>query len=106
MYKISFYVPASHLEKVKDALFIAGAGRIGNYDRCSWQCPGEGQFRPLAGSQPALGRQDVIERVVEYKVELVCSEAHIQAAISALKAQHPYEKPAFDVVKIIDTFHP
>ncbi len=100
MYKIYFYVPESHLEAVKEALFLAGAGRIGNYDRCSWQCLGEGQFRPLTGSQPAIGQQDVVAVVAEYKVELVCADAHIDNAISALKAAHPYEEPAFDVIKI------
>lgn len=104
MYKICFYVPESHLEKVKEALFIAGAGRIGNYDRCSWQCLGEGQFRPLAGSQPAIGQQGLVERVAEYKVELVCSRENIQAAIASLKASHPYEEPAYDVLGINDKF--
>ena len=102
MYKICFYVPKSHLEAVKEALFLAGAGRIGNYDKCSWQCLGEGQFRPLAGSQPTIGQQDVVEVVAEYKVELVCADAHINDAIAALKAAHPYEEPAFDVMKMSD----
>ncbi|MEZ0122395.1 MAG: NGG1p interacting factor NIF3 [Candidatus Reddybacter sp.] len=104
MYKICFYVPESHLEVVKEALFIAGAGRIGNYDRCSWQCLGEGQFRPLAGSQPALGQQGLVTRVAEYKVELVCSVEDIQAAVAALKTSHPYEEPAYDVLEISDKF--
>ena len=104
MYKICFYVPESHLEVVKEALFIAGAGRIGNYDRCSWQCLGKGQFRPLAGSQPAIGQQGLVERVAEYKVELVCSRENIQTAITALKASHPYEEPAYDVLEISDKF--
>ena len=104
MYKICFYVPESHLEKVKGALFVAGAGRIGHYDRCSWQCLGQGQFRPLAGSQPALGQQDVVESIAEYKVELVCSDEDIHAALAALKTSHPYEEPAFDVVRVIDSF--
>lgn len=104
MYKICFYVPKSHLETVKEALFIAGAGRIGNYDRCSWQCLGEGQFRPLSGSQPAIGQQGVIERVAEYKVELVCSNESIQAVVAALKTSHPYEEPAYDVLEISDKF--
>ncbi len=102
MYKICFYVPESHLEVVKDALFIAGAGRIGNYDRCSWQCLGEGQFRPLEGSQPAIGLKGTVERVPEYKVELVCASENIRAAIVALRASHPYEEPAYDVLKISD----
>jgi len=104
MYKICFYVPESHLERVKDALFSAGAGRIGNYDKCSWQCPGEGQFRPLAGSQPAIGQHNVVENVAEYKVELVCADKYIDDAIAALKAAHPYEEPAFDVIKMSNNF--
>ena len=104
MYKICFYVPESHLETVKESLFIAGAGRIGNYDRCSWQCLGEGQFRPLSGSQPVIGQQGVIERVAEYKVELVCSNENIKAAVTALKTSHPYEEPAYDVLEISDKF--
>ncbi len=104
MYKICFYVPESHLEPVKEALFIAGAGRIGNYDCCSWQCLGEGQFRPLAGSQPAIGQQNVIEQVAEYKVELVCSDEYVHAAVAALKTTHPYEEPAYDVIEINDKF--
>lgn len=104
MYKICFFVPESHLEVVKEALFVAGAGRVGNYDRCSWQCLGEGQFRPLAGSQPTLGQQCVVERVAEYKVELVCSSEDVQAAVAALKTNHPYEEPAYEVLKISDEF--
>ena len=104
MYKICFYVPESHVEPVKEALFSTGAGRIGHYDKCSWQCLGEGRFRPLAGSQPAIGQHKVVESVAEYKVELVCSDAHIHDAIAALKASHPYEEPAFDVVEISSNF--
>jgi hypothetical protein len=100
MYKITFYVPESHLEAVKNALFDAGAGRVGSYDRCAWQVKGLGQFRPLAGSHPFVGTEHVVERVEEYKVELVCDEQHLHAAISALKQAHPYEQPAWDAVRL------
>ncbi len=96
MYKLCFYVPESHLEVVKTALFEAGAGRIGNYDSCCWQTLGQGQFRPLSGSAPYLGQQGEVETVAEYKVEMVCGDELIDAAVSALKAAHPYEEPAFD----------
>ena len=98
MYKIGFYVPESHLEIVKEAMFQAGAGRIGNYQRCSWQVKGEGQFEPLQGSQPFLGQQGKLEIVAEYRVEMVCAEEVIQAVMDAMKADHPYEEPAYDVV--------
>lgn len=100
MYKITFYVPETHLVEVKQALFAAGAGRVGNYDCCVWQVKGEGQFRPLAGANPFLGQVGAVETVAEYKVELVCASDLIQAAIAALKAAHPYEEPAYDVVKL------
>lgn len=100
MYKLGVYVPEGSLEPVKQALFEAGAGRIGNYDCCCWQTPGEGQFRPLAGSNPALGTLDRIERVAEYRVEMVCEASALGTVIAALKASHPYEEPAYDVVRL------
>ncbi|HQX89373.1 MAG: YqfO family protein [Moraxellaceae bacterium] len=102
MYKITFYVPDTHLELVKAALFNAGAGRVGAYDSCAWQVKGQGQFRPLAGSNPFVGEHGLLEAVDEYKVELVCDDANIQAAIAALKSAHPYEMPAYDVVQLLD----
>jgi len=100
MYKLCVYVPASHLEQVKQALFDAGAGRIGDYDSCCWQVGGQGQFRPLAGADPFIGSQGKIETVEEYKVELVCEDALIAAAVAALKQAHPYEEPAYQVWKL------
>lgn len=100
MFKIVVFVPGSHLEAVKEALFAAGAGRIGNYDRCAWQVQGQGQFRPLPGSAPHLGEQGRLEVVDEYRVELVCPAAQLAAAVAALKASHPYETPAYDVLRL------
>ncbi len=100
MYKLCFYVPESHINSVKHAIFSTGAGKVGQYDCCAWQTLGEGQFRPLAGSQPHLGQQDQVEKTTEYKVEMVCADDLIGAAIVALKSAHPYEIPAFDVVKL------
>jgi hypothetical protein len=99
-YKLCFYVPASHLEAVKQAVFAAGAGRIGTYDQCCWQVLGEGQFRPLAGSTPHLGVHDQVEIVPEYRVEMVCVEDCAAAVIAALRAAHPYEEPALDVIRL------
>ncbi len=101
MYKIGFYVPATHLDKVKNAVFGAGAGRVGNYDRCCWQTLGQGQFRPLPGSKPFVGQQDTVEIVAEYRVEMVCENDLLHAVITALKAAHPYEEPAVDVVHLV-----
>lgn len=100
MYKICFFVPVAHVETVKIAIFSTGAGKIGNYDHCSWQCLGQGQFRPLENSQPFIGEQDKLEIADEFKVELVCDSANIKAAIQALKTSHPYEEPAYEVYKL------
>jgi hypothetical protein len=99
MYLINYYVPGNHLEVTKNALFSAGAGKIGHYEACCWQCLGTGQFRPLEGSNPFIGSALHLETVEEYRVEMVCTEAALLAAIAALKAAHPYETPAFFVTK-------
>ncbi|WPU66334.1 NGG1p interacting factor NIF3 [Peredibacter starrii] len=101
MFFIAFYVPEDHAEKVKEAMFLAGAGTIGNYRRCSFEYKGVGQFEPLAGSDPFIGKVGDVERVPELKVEMVCAEGHLAAAISALKMSHPYETPAYHVIKTV-----
>lgn len=102
MYKLCFYVPQSHLDVVKQAVFDAGAGRIGNYENCCWQVEGQGQFRPLAGSNPAIGQLNQLETVVEYRVEMICEKNLISDVINALKRAHPYEEPAYDVVQLAE----
>ena len=103
MYKLCFFIPETHVEQVKEALFDKGAGRIGQYDHCSWQVLGEGQFRPLEGSQPFLGTQHKIERVAEYKVEMVCESSVIADVVKELIKTHPYQEPAYEVYEIIET---
>ncbi|AKV97742.1 hypothetical protein SAMN04487869_12737 [Marinobacter sp. DSM 26671] len=100
MYKMCYFVPETHVEKTKQALFDAGAGRIGDYDSCAWQCLGRGQFRPLEGSDPFLGHAGEIEAVDEYKVELVCADELIKDALAALKQAHPYEEPAYEIYRM------
>lgn len=102
MYKLSFFVPPSHVEAVKSAVFAAGGGRIGDYDCCSWQVLGQGQFRPLDGSQPFLGQTGVVEQVQEWKVELVVEDPLIEAVVLALKQSHPYQTPAYEVWRLFD----
>ena len=100
LYQICFYVPSDALEKVKNALFEAGAGKIGHYSHCAWQTLGQGQFLPLANSNPHLGMHHQLEMVQEYKVEMVCEDHLIDAVIETLKQTHPYETPAFSAWKI------
>lgn len=102
MHKLVFFVPESHLEAVKSAVFAAGAGRIGNYDSCCWQTLGQGQFRPLPNSSPFIGQQDELAQLNEYRVEMVCADELIVTAVTALRQAHPYEEPAFDVWRLVD----
>ncbi|WP_281646050.1 NGG1p interacting factor NIF3 [Parendozoicomonas sp. Alg238-R29] len=102
MYKLCFFVPEEHLERVKDAVFAAGAGHIGRYDKCCWQTKGVTQFRPLEGSRPHTGKNEILETVSEFKVEMVCVDGSVDAVIAALRKAHPYETPAFEVWKVDD----
>ena len=102
MYQIVVYIPENHLEGVKAAMFAAGAGRVGNYDACSWQVLGQGQFRPLENSAPYIGSQGEVEAVAEYRVELVCEDNFLKNVIQVMKTAHLYEEPAFSVWELYD----
>jgi hypothetical protein len=100
MFKLCVYIPEAQLEEVKRALFDAGAGRIGKYSDCCWQVPGTGQFRPGEGSDPFVGTQGEVQQVAEYRVEMVCEDSVVDAVIESLRANHPYEEPAFDLIRV------
>lgn len=102
MYKLAFFVPTEDAESVKEAVFETGAGRIGDYEACCFQTQGTGQFRPLQGADPHIGEVGELTYVDELKVELVCEDDRIQAAIAALKLAHPYEEVAYDVWALAD----
>ncbi|UTW49863.1 YqfO family protein [Bacterioplanoides sp. SCSIO 12839] len=102
MYKLAFFVPESHLDVVKAAVFSIGAGKIGDYQECCWQVLGQGQFRPMASADPFIGNAGILEQVDEFRVELVCQDALIKEAVAALKQAHPYEEPAYDVWKLAE----
>lgn len=97
MYKLVFFVPEGQKEQVKSALFDQGAGRYDGYESCSWETLGQGQFRPLAGSQPFIGQHGEVEIVSEYRVEMICAKPHIKNVLQALITHHPYEMPAYEV---------
>lgn len=101
MYKLTVFIPDTHLDVVKNALFNAGAGQIGKYSHCCWQVLGQGQFMPLAGNNAFIGETNQLESVSEWRVEMVVVEANIQAVIKALKMAHPYETPAYDVINLV-----
>jgi hypothetical protein len=99
--KLVVFVPADALETVRDAVFAAGAGRIGDYERCSWYAEGTGTFRGLPGTTPAVGEAGRDERVAELRLETVFPEERQVEVIAALRRAHPYEEPAFDVYALL-----
>jgi hypothetical protein len=101
-YQIGVYVPESHVEIVKEKMFDAGAGKLGLYDRCSFEYKGIGQYRPLSGSDPFLGSELIVEKVSEFKIEMICKKEFLQDVIAALKASHPYEMPAYYVIGLVN----
>lgn len=100
MFKLEFYVPVEYAETVKSAIFAAGGGRIGDYDRCCWETLGTGQFRPSESATPFIGEPDELEKVPELKVEMVCEDNLIDTVITALIDAHPYETPAYQFWKV------
>jgi hypothetical protein len=99
--KLVVFVPREALETVREALFQAGAGRIGDYERCSWYTAGTGTFRGGAGTDPAIGEAGREERVAELRLETVYPEESHDEVIAALRRAHPYEEPAFDVYPLL-----
>lgn len=99
MYLLSFCVPETHLEIVKNAIFATGAGSVDHYTNCAWQTLGEGQFMPLPGSHAFIGEVNQLEKVPEYKVEIICTEDQIKKAVTVLKKAHPYESPSYQAIR-------
>jgi dinuclear metal center YbgI/SA1388 family protein len=98
--KIVTFVPHEHADKVIDALAAEGAGELGDYARCAWTTQGLGTFLPLPGAQPAVGEVGTAERLEETRIEMVLRRDRRTAVIAALKAAHPYEEPAYDVLEL------
>ena len=97
MVKLVWFVPEDALDATRDAVFGAGGGRIGDYERCSWYTAGTGTFLARDGASPAVGGVGQEERVAEYRVEVVLPEQSLAAAVEALRNAHPYEEVAFDL---------
>jgi hypothetical protein len=95
--KLIVFVPPEALESLRDALFAAGAGRIGDYERCSWYAEGTGTFLGGADTSPAVGEPGREERVPELRLETVFPDELQETVLAALRRAHPYEEPAFDV---------
>ncbi len=95
--KIVVFVPETHTDIVREAMGMAGAGKIGNYSHCSFSSKGIGRFKPENGANPHIGEVGKFEEVVEERIETVCSREKLQEVITAIKQVHPYDEVAFDV---------
>ncbi|MBC2935063.1 Nif3-like dinuclear metal center hexameric protein [Nocardioides sp. zg-1228] len=100
--KVVVFVPLAQADAVRTAMTEAGAGRLGDYDSCTWTTTGEGRFRPLEGASPAIGAVGGLEAVEEARIEAVVPPGRRTAVVRAMLAAHPYEEPAYDVVSLAD----
>ena len=101
MIKLVVFVPETHAEQVKQALFDAGAGRQGDYEHCCWQSAGTGQFKPCEGSEPFIGSQGELSQVPELRIEMLVDDERLKEVVTALRESHPYEEPAFDCLPLL-----
>ena len=99
--KLVVFVPAEALDRVRDAVFEAGAGRIGDYEHCSWYTEGTGTFLGGEGTSPSVGRAGREERVNELRLETVFPAERQDEVIAALRRAHPYEEPAIDIYELL-----
>jgi hypothetical protein len=101
--KIFVTVPIEDLDKVRKAMFEKGAGEIGtNYTECSFSSKGIGTFKPNDNANPYIGEKDKFETVEEEKLEVICDVDRVNAVLSALREEHPYEEPAIDIIPLLD----
>jgi hypothetical protein len=99
--KLVVFVPAAALDAVRDAVFAAGAGRIGDYEHCSWYTEGTGTFLGGHATSPAVGEPGREERLPELRLETVFPAERQDAVVAALRHAHPYEEPAFDIYALL-----
>ncbi len=95
--KLVVFVPQAQADRVAEAVFNAGAGRIGDYEKCSYRLQGQGTFFGTEGTTPAVGRKGKLERVDEIRLEVVFPQSRLASVTTAIRRVHPYEEPAFDV---------
>lgn len=96
-YKLIIFVPESHTDIVREAMGKAGAGKIGNYDFCTFSTKGIGRFKPNDMANPHIGEVGKLEEVMEERIETICPKELLPQVIEAIKKVHPYEEIAYDV---------
>lgn len=100
MYKLVFFCPVDDAEKLKSAVFAAGAGAQGEYAEVAFESRGTTQFRPLPDADPHIGTPGELTRVDEMRIEILCTPAQIRPARDALIKAHPYESPVYDIYRV------
>ena len=100
--KLVVFVPREALDPVREALFEAGAGRIGDYERCSWYTEGTGTFLAGQSASPSLGQPGREPRLAELRLETVYPAEREAEVVAALRRAHPYEEPAFDLYPVAE----
>lgn len=95
--KFVVFTPPEAVDKVHEAIAQVDAGHLGNYSECSFRLAGEGTFKPLAGTKPYIGTQDVLEKAPEVRIETIIQENRVGDLLSAVRNVHPYEEIAYDI---------
>ena len=95
-------VPETHAHAVREAMGKAGAGKVGDYSYCSYSVKGVGRFMPHKGSNPYQGQHDVLEEVVEERIETVCSRSLLEHVLKEIKKTHPYEETVIDIYPVYE----
>jgi hypothetical protein len=95
-------VPETHADAIREAMGHAGAGQVGDYSYCSYSVKGIGRFMPHKGATPYLGKEGVLEKVVEERIETVCSREKLEHVLEAIKKAHPYEETVIDIYPVYE----
>nr|WP_314497226.1 Nif3-like dinuclear metal center hexameric protein [uncultured Chryseobacterium sp.] len=103
--QLNVYVPKDYSEKVKESLFSAGAGNIGFYDECSFKIEGSGTFRPVKGSNPFAGQQNIRENGREDMISVIFESFKENQIVEAMKSVHPYEEVAHQIYQLENENH-
>lgn len=101
--KLIVFVPTEHADKVREAMLTAGAGKIGNYDMCSYNLDGYGTFRACEGAEPYCGEVGAIHKENEVRIEVILPEYNRGSVLKAMLMAHPYEEPAYDILQLENT---
>lgn len=99
--RLVVFVPTTHADQVRQAMGEAGAGQIGNYSFCSFSVKGTGRFKPNTAATPAVGERNVVNEVIEERIEVTCRKDKVDAVVKAIKQVHPYEEVVIDIYPVL-----